>query len=114
MGEGCREVRRVFTAGTDIVVGTWKDGRLGTFRGTRKGKQQFGGTAFGENGVSNLGGYAGYHDLLKKIIDYFETGVPPINESETLEIYAFMEAADESKMRNGSLVRLEEVLQKTK
>lgn len=114
MGPGCREVRRVFTKDTDVVVGVWQDGRIGTFRGTRSGRQEFGGNAFGVKGVAQLGGYSGYQGLLKKIVEYFDTGIPPVDKLETLEIYAFMEAADISKWRNGAPVLLEEVLQKIK
>ncbi len=59
MGTGCREVVRVNTPGTDIVVGTWNDGRVGTIRGTRTGKHNYGGTVFMEDGEVNLGPYAG-------------------------------------------------------
>src|SRR3954468_15814160 len=34
MGTGCKQVVRIHTNDTDVVVGTWKDGRVGTFRGT--------------------------------------------------------------------------------
>ena len=35
MGPGCRTVSRVQTDGTELAVGTWEDGRIGTFRGLR-------------------------------------------------------------------------------
>ena len=38
----------------------------------------------------------------------------PVAEAETLEIYAFMEAADESKRRGGEPVELEEMMTKAK
>ena len=37
MGIGCKSLVRVHTEGTDVTVGTWEDGRIGTFRGTRTG-----------------------------------------------------------------------------
>lgn len=114
MGTGCREVVRVNTPGTDIVVGTWNDGRVGTIRGTRTGKHNYGGTVFTEDGEINLGPYAGYEPLLSKIIKYFETGQVPVTPEETIEIFAFMEAADESKRRGGAAVSLESVLGKAK
>ena len=40
---------------------------------------------------------------------FFETGVPPIQPEETLEIMAFMEAADLSKARGGAPVALADV-----
>ena len=33
MGTGCKEVVRINTNDTDIGVDTWKDGRVGSFRG---------------------------------------------------------------------------------
>jgi len=110
LGKGCAEVRRVYSADTDIVVGTWADGRVGVFRGIRKGKGGFGGTAFGQNGQIAIGEYAGYLPLLYQIVDFFETGIVPVSPEETTELIAFMEAADESKRRNGASVRLSEWL----
>lgn len=110
MGAGCETVTRFQTEDTEVVVGKWKDGRLGTFRGTRKGKHEYGGTAYGANGNINLGPYDGYEGLVVKIAEFFTSKVSPIEARETLEIYAFMEAADESKRRDGATVRIDEVL----
>lgn len=112
MGTGCNEVVRINTNNTDIVVGTWKDGRVGTFRGTRTGKHDYGGTVYGEKGNLSLGPFNGYDNLLYRIIDFFKTGNVPVRPEETIEIYAFMEAADESKRKGGAPVRIEAVMQK--
>lgn len=114
MGTGCKQVVRVTTEGTDIIAGTWGDGRVGTVRGTRTGKHNYGGTVYTVDGNITLGPYAGYEPLLKDIIRYFETGEVPVNAAETLEIFAFMEAADESKRRGGAPVLLEETFLKAK
>ncbi|GAB4016287.1 Gfo/Idh/MocA family protein [Spirosoma koreense] len=114
MGQGCRQVVRIASPDTDIVVGTWADGRIGTFRGTRTGKHEYGGTVFTKTGNVVLGPYEGYNPLLKAIIDFFETGKPPVSPEETLEIFAFMEAADESKRAGGAAVSLESVLKKAR
>ena len=113
MGVGCQQVTRISTNDTDIVVGTWKDGRMGSFRGTRTGKHDYGGTVYGEKGNLSLGPFKGYDDLLVEIIIFFQTGKPPVTPEETLEIYAFMEAADESKRKGGKPVSLEAVMKKT-
>jgi hypothetical protein len=110
MGTGCKSVTRVSTPDTDVVVGVWADGRVGTFRGIRKGKKDFGGTAFGTTGIQQIGPYKGYQPLLEKIVEFFDTKVPPVKEADTLEILAFMEAADLSKNRGGASILLEEVL----
>ncbi|MDQ7948960.1 MAG: Gfo/Idh/MocA family oxidoreductase [Pedobacter sp.] len=114
MGMGCRSVTRSSTADSDVIVGAWEDQRIGTFRGLHNGKQEYGGTVFGTKSVAQIGPYAGHDALLEKIIEFFKTGIPPVSAKETLEIYAFMEAADESKRRNGAPVTLEEVMGKAK
>ncbi|WP_020595896.1 Gfo/Idh/MocA family protein [Spirosoma panaciterrae] len=114
MGTGCKQVVRVHTDGTDILVGTWTDGRVGTVRGTRTGKHDYGGTVFTQTGNLVLGPYGGYEPLLQDIIHYYETGEVPVTPEETIEIFAFMEAADESKRRGGAAVTLESVLSKAK
>jgi hypothetical protein len=101
MGTGCKNVIRAFTANFDKVVGTWTDGRIGTFRGIRSGKSDYGGTVFGEKGISTLGKYSGYNPLLLKIIEFFDNGILPVKPEETIEIFAFMAAADESKLKGG-------------
>lgn len=112
MGTGCKSVTRTSTDNTDIVVGTWEDNRIGTFRGMRAGKPDYGGNAFGETGVAALGPFQGYKPLLQQIITFFQTGQPPVSPEETLEICAFMEAADESKRKGGASVLLETIRQK--
>jgi predicted dehydrogenase len=114
MGQGCKSVVRVHTEDTDLVVGTWNDGRIGTFRGTRSGKYEFGGTAFGENGTYVLGPWTGYQNLILQIIIFFRTGKAPVKPEETLEILAFMEAADESRKNNGASVDLDTMMQMAK
>ena len=67
---------------------------------------------FGENGIASAGGYTGYEALMVEVARFFRTGKPPVTAEETLEIFAFMEAADESKRQSGGPVKLSEVLQK--
>lgn len=114
MGTGCKQVVRISTNDTDIVVGTWKDGRIGTFRGTRTGKHDYGGTAYGTKGNLSLGPFKGYDNLLVQIIDFFETGKLPVTPEETLEIYAFMEAAEQSSRHGGASISMEAVMQQAK
>jgi predicted dehydrogenase len=126
MGPGCESVRRVHTADIDIVVGKWKDGRVGTYRGIRKGPGS-GATILGDKGVrSTLSVQAvgaalrenklappkvedGYRNLVVEIVKFFKTGVPPVPPEECVEVLAFMQAADVSKERGGAEVRLEEL-----
>lgn len=109
MGQGCVSVKRGTTAeGTIQVTGTWQGGRTGTYYE----KKGYGGKAKGEKGESEVGAYDGYDPLLFSAVHFFRTGVAPVTPEETLEIYAFMEAADESKRRNGAEVTLKEVMDK--
>lgn len=114
MGTGCETVSRTQTKDTDLVVGTWKGGRIGTFRGLRAGKSDYGATVFGSKGIVPSGGYAGYDPLVVEICKFFHTGKPPVTAEETIEIFAFMEAADESKRKGGAPVTLDSVLSRAR
>ena len=111
MGTGCKNVVRTHLAESDMVVGTWKDNRIGTFRGTRFGTGKMGATVFGEKGIELLDKSAGYDPLWMNIIRFFDTGIVPVPAEETLEVLAFMEAADESKRKGGIAVELDSVMQ---
>ena len=112
MGTGCVSVNRMSEEGTDVVVGSWDDGRIGTFRGRRTGKSIFGGTAFTDKGAVPAGGFEGYGVLLDEVIKFFETGVVPIKPEETLEIFTFMEASNISKKKNGKIISMEDTYKK--
>lgn len=112
MGTGCDSVVRVNTPGTDVVVGTWKDGRIGVFRGTRAVSAGYGYTVYTTKGMMTSGKFSGYDALLTEILTFFKAGTVPVSPEETIEIFAFMEAADESKRRNGTPVKLSDVLEK--
>ena len=112
MGTGIKTVTRIQTADTDMAVGTWNDGRIGSFRGIRKGRSGYGGNVFGEKGIQALGSYGGYDVLLVKIMEFFNTGIPPVKPEETLDIMAFIQAADESKLKGGAPVEIAKVVAK--
>jgi hypothetical protein len=114
MGPGCESVTRVHTDGADVVVGKWKDGRVGTMRGIRDGKQDYGAVAFGakSNLATPTAMKSDYRNLLVEVVTFFQTGAPPVPPEETLEMMAFMEAADLSKARGGAPVTLKEVMEK--
>lgn len=114
MGVGCLSVTRTFSEKHDGVTGQWNDGRIGTFRGIRDGKSGYGGQVFGEKGIVALGTYSGYDPLLVKIIEFFRSGKPPVKAEETLEIFTFMAAADESKLKGGAPVKTVDVFEKAR
>ncbi len=97
-----------------MSVGVWQDGRIGTFRGIRDGQRGYGATVFGTQGIVQAGAFEGYEPLIVEIIRFFKTGEPPVTPEQTLEIFAFMEAADESKRRGGAPVTLDSVMQKAR
>jgi predicted dehydrogenase len=122
MGPGCERVTRTHTPDADVVVGQWKDGRIGVFRGTRNGPTSYGQVVFGPKAVLTAPDYAegappkrsGYYGLIKEVVEFFRTGKSPVPVEETVEIMAFMEAADVSKSRGGAPATLAEVMQATK
>jgi hypothetical protein len=97
-----------------MAIGVWKDGRIGTFRGIRDGQRGYGSTVFGTKGIVPGGGFDGYEPLIIEIIRFFKTGKPPVTAEQTLEIFAFMEAADESKRLGGRPITLESVIEKAR
>ena len=114
MGTGCETVTRIQTKDTDVVSGVWKDGRVGTYRGIRRNKADFGAVAFGSKAIVQAGREGGYEELCLEIGRFFKTRRVPVGAEETIEIFAFMEAADESKRQGGAPVSLKDVLSKAR
>jgi hypothetical protein len=110
MGTGCETVVRTATPDTDLVTGVWKNGKVGTLRGIRNAVAPYRVTVFGSKAVLDQKPGGDYTPMLREIIRFFQTGVSPVPLEETIEIMAFMEAADESKRRGGCAVRVAEVL----
>lgn len=114
MGTGCETVSRVKTANHDIATGVWKDGRVGAYRGIVKGKADFGAVAYGSKSIGQAAKAVSYEGLCRQIGKFFRSGTPPVSAEETIEIFTFMEAADESLRQGGKPVALAEVLAKAK
>jgi predicted dehydrogenase len=112
MGTGCESVSRFRTQNVDMVVGIWRDGRIGTFRDLRGGKSEAPVLIYGTNGMTK-GKSSGYKPLVDEIIRFFKTGKVPVSAEETIEIYAFMSAADVSKSQNSAPVSIKELIEKT-
>ncbi len=109
MGPGCETVTRTAAADADVIVGKWKDGRLGTVRAIRP-YSDYGAVVTRGREVTVLhpksGEAADYRPLVAEIVTFFETGKPPVSNDVTLEIFAFMDAAQRSKEQGGAPVRL--------
>jgi predicted dehydrogenase len=113
MGTGCQSVVRTTTRSTDVVTGVWADGRVGTLHGLRHGSTPHKVIVFGSKAVAEQKpGGTSYAPLVKEIMKFFQTGVAPVSPEETIELFAFMEAADESKRQEGKPVLIRDVLMK--
>jgi hypothetical protein len=107
MGPGCAEVTRTTSATADVVTCRWKDGRLGTMRIDRP-YSKFGSVVFrSKNQVDVLPDIkVDYVPLVRQIVQFMATGKPPVPNSETLEIFKMMEAAQKSKEQGGQPVSM--------
>jgi predicted dehydrogenase len=110
LGEGCRRVQRTSTEHTSVVVGEWNDGRVGTVHLMHRWPAEYKVFKFGDRSVAEQTHGGDYTPQLREIVKFFQTGIAPVTKEQTLEIYAFMTAADESKRRGGGPVLLEEVV----
>jgi predicted dehydrogenase len=130
MGPGCESVRCTSTPFAESITGVWADGRVGTYRGIKKGSLKYSATVFGDKGVSVAGiyghgvpvkgvvptndKYMGYEGIAIEMAKFFKGGAAPVSAAETLEIFAFMEAAHESKRQKCAAVRVADVLEKAR
>jgi hypothetical protein len=107
MGPGCEEVTRVAGADSDEITCKWKDGRLGTVRALRP-YGTYGAVVFRKDGVqvSPSKPHTDYEGLVREIVKFFETGKVPVANSDTLEMFAFMDAAQRSKEAGGKPMRV--------
>jgi len=118
MGPGCESVTRVHTGGEkdggELVTGVWKNGRIGSFRGIRDGKSDYGSVVFGNKGIASHLGESDYKALDEQIGRFFKTKEPPVSAEETIELIAFMEAAEESNRQGGKPVKIADVMAKAR
>ena len=109
LGAGCESVSMISDDNADVVVGKWKDGRIGTVRAMRP-YGPFGAVVFhGKQQVLQSdpkNSKVDYLPMLERIVDFFRTGKSPVPETETLELFAFMDAAQRSKQAGGSSTKL--------
>lgn len=110
MGQGCETVTRVAAGNTDLVVGVWKGGRVGTFRGIRDGQAGYGLVVFGEKAIKMSDKYDGYGPLVEQFTQFFAGAPTPVPNEETLELFAFMTAADQSKTKGGIPVKISDIV----
>lgn len=109
LGPGCVSLSRKIEGDLDITTGRWADGRLGVFRGVKKGDYKPIVKIWGDKGEVETPGGFDYSGLVRVMAEFFHTGKPPIDPQETLEIVEFMTAAQLSHERSGAEVKLEEL-----
>lgn len=110
MGPGCQRVSCFHEKDVDVVTGHWKDGRVATLRGLRSGaKGEYGFLAFAEKGNRHVAIRTTYiyRELLKQVVKFFETKKSPVPLSETIELMAFLEAANRSGVNHGAGEKVE-------
>jgi hypothetical protein len=109
LGPGCDEVTRVRGADADVVTCRWKDGRLGTMRALRP-YADYGAVVFRKDakGHTSQAGVpsTGQAPLLRDLLKFFATGVPPVSNEETLDVFAFLDAAQRSVEAGGKPTRV--------
>lgn len=113
MGPGCESVSCV--EGNQLVAtGIWNDGRLGTYRGikTPTNNDAYRFTVYGQKEINQISGFSGYAGLVREIGDFLESGKPAVDFEQTVQMFAFMEAAQESKKRQGQHVSLQWAVQR--
>lgn len=112
LGPGCGSVTAVQTIFSEQVTGTWKDGRIGTYRALREhiGKTGLGATVYGTQAIVHVNNYYDYVPLAVAIANFFKTKTSPVPEDEMIEVFTYLAAAEESKRRRGAPVSLREVV----
>lgn len=104
LGRGCEEVTRTATADADVVTCRWKDGRIGTMRALRP-YADYGAVIFRKRekayAIETKPIVPLPRGLDEDLIKFFRTGVPPVPNEDTLELIAFLDAAQRSKDAGG-------------
>ncbi len=120
LGRGCKLVACVKSERAYVATGIWDDGRAGVWRAIRtthpdSGKGGYGVTVFGTEDIAASGllpQWICYEPLMVAVAEFFKTGQPPVSVEETLELYAFLEAAEESLRHGGKPIDISETLRR--
>jgi predicted dehydrogenase len=109
MGPGCQSVSSTILPDGEVNVGIWSGGRLGTLRGIRTGKSNYGATILSEKlpptTVTMKSDF--YPRLCEAMAKMFHTGEVPIDINETLEMCAFIDAAMKSAEQDCDDIKLD-------
>ncbi len=109
LGRGCEEVTRTASADADVVTCRWSDGRIGTMRALRP-YSDYGVVIFRKNAKRQEFDMKTVvpvpRGLDEDLVRFFHSRVPPIPNEDTLELLAFLDAAQRSKDDGGKPMRL--------
>lgn len=111
MGQGCQSVVATITPSATVVTGVWLGGRVGTLHAIHQGAQGYKVVRFGNDQILEQKSLGDYTPMLREIMKFFQTGTAPVTPAQTLEIYGFMEAANQSAEHPGHRVSVRDVLQ---
>ena len=113
MGSGCQSVTRTTTPYESVVCGVWNGARTGTLHALHTlpmHSKDYKLVRIDDGAVTEQKNLGDYTPMLREIIKFFETGVSPVTPAQTLEIYGFLQAAEESKKLGGIPVSVRDVL----
>jgi predicted dehydrogenase len=100
MGRECRSVTVTSTEYADIIAGEWKDGRIGTVRGSRYCTDIYTGVLHRRKHPvlidPSFDKRFMYDCLLEVIVKMFDTKIMPVSFDEMYQIVCFIEAANTS------------------
>lgn len=109
LGNGCEDVTRVESADASVVACRWKDGRVGTMRALRP-YSDYGVVLFRKTEKNQTSETRPIRsttvELDRDLVKFFTSRIPPVPNEDTLELMAFLDAAQRSKEAGGQPMRL--------
>jgi hypothetical protein len=113
MGTGCDHVTRTTTPAESVVTGIWTGNRTGSLHALHKlpmHSTSYKLVRFDGEDVFEQKTQGDYNPMLREIIKFFTTKVAPVTPAQTIEIYGFLQAAEESRRLGGVPVSIRNVL----
>ena len=109
LGQGCRRVHCAPTDFGPVAMGVWVGGGVGIARATARPHWSYGFTIWREkaDAVAVVDTQYIYPNLLSEIRKFIATGQSPVPPEQSVEVVAFMEAANESMAHSGRPVDLQ-------
>ncbi|MBD2844030.1 Gfo/Idh/MocA family oxidoreductase [Paenibacillus sp. IB182496] len=106
LGTGCRAVHAFCSAGSEHYIAEWNDGRTASLRLYTHRSLDAGMVVHTEQGSMHLNfvhaPYPILWGLARQLVQFFSSGIAPVDEMETLEMLSFIEAANACRRQNAS------------